>query len=140
MSIVLTPTQSIAIHWWLYPKRLLSWKDFCTHKHITPELCSRCGINSTMLCTIQPSLQQWIDTCGVSFADVPYMTAWPLHPFRDLCGYIPDLIQHKYNAPLLRKLGIDYPSLIRENMTIEWMKMFNFSAKEWSSMKLDITL
>jgi hypothetical protein len=118
---------------------MLCWKDFCLHEHITPKLCSSCGIDSTVLHTIQPSLRLWIDTCKLSFQDVPYMTAWPLHPFRDLGGYIPDLIANSYDAPLLRKLGIDYSYLMRENMTIEWMKMFNFSGREWSSLKLELT-
>jgi hypothetical protein len=138
MSLCLTPVQSITIHGWLLPKRMLSWKDFCNNKSITVKLCSGCGVDDEALYNIQPSLESWIDTCGVSFKDVPFMTKWPLHPFDHLHGYIPDLIEHRYDAALLRKLGINYNLLVRKNMTIEWMKMFNFSERDWASLDLDV--
>jgi hypothetical protein len=134
VPVLLTPKQSVTIHGWLNPKRMLSWKDIRADSRITPELCHGCGVDDSMLYIVQPSLQAWIDVCGVSFKDVKYMTRWPLHPFRDLHGYIPDLISNKYDAALLHKLGIDYQVLVDNSMSVEWMKMFNFSNKDWVSL------
>jgi hypothetical protein len=131
MSVFLTPLQSITIHGWTNPKRILTWKDMCENKEITLELCSMCGVGDEKLQILQPSLSCWIEERGVSFKDVKYMTKWPLHPLKDLNGYIPDLIANNYEASLLHKLGIDYKVLVSMNMTIEWMKMFKFSEKEW---------
>ena len=137
-AIPLTPVQSVTIHGWFTPKRMLSWKDICANKDITTALCSSCGINDELLYVIQPCLQKWVEIHGVSFQDVRYMTKWPLHPFQDLHGYIPDLIEHRYEASLLHKLGINYQELLDENMTIEWMKMFKYSAKEWALLEFDV--
>jgi hypothetical protein len=136
-SILLTAIQSCTIHGWLTPKRTLTWKDVCANKRITPSLCHQCKIDGDMLCMIQPSLQSWIDVCDVSFSDVEYMIRWPLHPFRDLHGHIPDLITNGYKASLLRKLGITYQVLVLRNMTVEWMKMFKFTGQEWGLLGLD---
>lgn len=135
----LTPLQSIMIHGLYNPKRLLCWHDFCHDKDITTTLCHRCGIGADLLHIIQPSLPLWIENCKVSFCDVPHMTAWPLHPFDDLHGYIPDLIENKYDAALLHKLNIDYDRLVEKFMTVEWMKMFNFSPQDWALLGLDAT-
>jgi hypothetical protein len=132
VAVPLTEVQSVTIHGWFAPKRMLCWKDMCADKNITTELCSSCGIDGELLYIIQPCLQKWIVTRGVTFKDVRYMTKWPLHPFRDLNGYIPDLIEHRYEASLLHELGIDYGALLDKNMTMEWMKMFKYSAKEWA--------
>jgi hypothetical protein len=137
--VILTPTQSITIHGWFNPKRMLCWKDFSTNKNITTKLCNSCGVDDEMLYSIQPCLQAWIDTCEVSFQDVKYMTKWPLHPFTHLHGYIPDLVEHKYDAKLLLKLGINYQFLVSKSMTIEWMKMLNFSIKDWAYLGFDPT-
>ena len=131
-SIPLTAVQSVTLHGWLTPKRMLSWKDVCASKSITPALCSSCGIDDELLYLLQPSLHLWIEMCGVSFKDVRYMTRWPLHPFQDLGGYIPDLIENHYEASLLHKLGIDYQLLTDRNMTVEWMKMFKYSERDWA--------
>jgi hypothetical protein len=131
-TITLTPVQIVTIHGWSNPRRLLSWKDVYTNQRITTKLCSSCGVDDEMLYQIQPNLQMWMDVKGVSFRDVPYMTRWPLHPFSDLGGYIPDLIENRYDATLLHKLGIDYPTLLERNMTVSWMKMFNFGGKDWA--------
>jgi hypothetical protein len=136
-SIPLTAIQSIGIHGFFNPKRMLCWKDICSNNTITVEICCRYGMNSETLHMIQPSLKLWIDTCGVNFKDVRHMTKWPLHPFRDLHGYIPDLIENKYDAELLHKLGIDYQILVNHNMTIEWMTMFKFSQKDWALLNFD---
>jgi hypothetical protein len=116
---------------------MLSWKHFCDDKSITPALCSTYGIGSETLHTIQPCLQKWIDVCHVSFGDVGYMVHWPLHPIHDLDGYIPDLIANAYDAPLLLRLGIDYPYLISKNMTIELMKLFKFTTRDWALLKFN---
>jgi hypothetical protein len=120
------------MHGWLNPKRMLSWKDVCARATITPELCSSCGVKDDLLQVIQPCIRRWIEDRGVSFKDVRYMTIWPLHPFKDLNGHIPDLIEHHYEASLLHKLGIDYKLLVDRSMTIEWMKMFKFSERDWA--------
>jgi hypothetical protein len=131
-AIPLTAVQIVTIHGWFTPKRMLSWKDICVDDNITTKLCSSCGIDDELLYVIQPSLQKWIEVRGVTFKDVIYMTKWPLHPFRDLNGYISDLIENHYEAPLLHKLGINYQVLMERNMTIDWMKMFNYTVKEWT--------
>ena len=130
--VSLTPIQSITIHGWFTPKRMLSWKDLCADATITTELCSSCGIGDELLYVMQPCLQKWIEVRGATFKDVRYMTKWPLHPFDDLHGYIPDLISNRYKAPLLHKIGIDYQRLLDKNMTIDWMKMFNYSTSDWA--------
>jgi hypothetical protein len=130
--VPLNAVQSVTIHGWFTPKRMLSWKDMCADKKITTELCSSCGIDDELLYIIQPCLQKWIVERGVSFKDVRHMTKWPLHPFRDLHGYIPDLIENRYEASLLRKLGVDYQILLSKDMTMEWMKMFKYSIREWA--------
>jgi hypothetical protein len=137
-AVILTAPQSIIIHGWYNPKRMLSWKDFVENK-ISVKLCSTCGVDGSVLYAIQPSLKMWIETCDVSFKDVEYMTNWPLHPFNDLGGHIPDLIEHKYSAKLLRTLGINHSVLLGKKMTVEWMKMFNFSEREWALLSLDLS-
>lgn len=130
--IPLTAVQSVTLHGWLTPKRMLTWKDVCANKSITPELCNSCGVDSELLYQVQPNVQSWIAERGVSFKDVRYMTRWPLHPFTHLDGYISDLVENHYEASLLHKLDIDYELLIDRNMTIEWMKMLKYSEREWA--------
>ena len=68
------------------------------------------------------------------------MTKWPLHPFKDLNGYVSDLVENQYEASLLHKLGIDYNVLLENNMTCDWMKMFRYSVKEWALLGFSVHL
>ena len=59
------------------------------------------------------------------------MSHWPLHPLEHLRGFIPDLIQHQYEASLLKKLGITYQILTNMHLNSEWMQLFRFVENDW---------
>lgn len=134
--ILLNSQQSVRIHGWAQPRRILTWKMICENEMITPQLCVSCGITQQQLMQLQPDVQQWIECKKVCFADVPYMTEWPLHPIRHLSGCILHFIEHKYSASLLKTLDISFDSLLTMHMTCDMMKLFAYTHEDWHLLGL----
>jgi len=133
--IHLQPLQSVHLHGWLNPKRTLHWDDMCHNPRITLDKCLELGICNDDLRKLQPDVHLWIKHKKVSFAQVPRMVGWPLHPVRDLKGNIGDLATMHYSVRTLRQLAITYEYLRAElSMDDEWMKMLRYSPSEWSDL------
>lgn len=135
--IILRPEQSTGIHGWMNPKRMLTWAMICEEPGITLERCIKNGVTQKQLQSLQPEIGQWIEQKHVSFRDVPYMTEWqpePLHPIKHLKGNLLDLLENRYPASLLAKLGIDYSSMAQMHMTPDIMRMFKFSLQDWKTL------
>jgi len=111
--IQLTPVQSCNLHGWSNPKRTLSWTDVACNAKMTLAKCMEQGITAEQLHEMQPDVRLWIRHKQVSFRDVPLMVCWPLHPVEDLKGDISDLATMRYDARVLRDLGLSYEFMRR---------------------------
>lgn len=133
--IQLSALQSCQIHGWLNPRRILSWGDICTYRHLSVhKLICEYKIPVQSLRALQPDVFRWIEDKHVSFEDVPLMIEWPLHPITHLKGDLGDLATMQYEPKLLCKLGIDY-NYMRSQLRMDdaWMKVLNISAQDWSA-------
>jgi hypothetical protein len=129
--IVLTPTQSIALHGIFNPKKTLRWIDIVNNKHITIRSLIKTNITQSQLKLLQPDIYEWINVKHASFNDVCLLTEFPLHPITHLNGDLTTLIEYKYPASLLNTLKIDYFLLRALHMDSKWMKVLNFEVYDW---------
>lgn len=137
--VLLTPLQSVTIHGWLYPKRTLSWDDIVANDSITvKKLAVDANISQESLKLIQPDIYEWIHKKYVSYDDVPYMTGFPLNPITHLNGDISTLVQHRYSPQVLSAVGLDYGKLQMNHLNVRWMKMLNFTLREWMTLGMTV--
>ena len=130
--IQLSPVQSCNIHGWSNPKRTLSWSDVANNRRISFVLCIEQGISAEQLHEMQPDVNLWIRHKQVSFQEVPHMVAWPLHPIEDLKGDISDLATMRYDASVLRSLGLSYQFMRNElRRDDDWMRGLRYKPREW---------
>jgi hypothetical protein len=133
--IYLTPVQSCNLHGWLNPRRMLTWDSIKSTPGITLGRCLQQGITANQLKDLQPDIKMWIKHKQVSFADVPFMAEWPLHPVSHLKGNIGDLAGMHYSPLLMRSLGITY-DYMRDvlKMDDEWMRYMRYTPSDWVIM------
>lgn len=131
LMLHLTDGQSVRVHGWLKPKRTLTWEDIAAVPRMTVPFLAMQGIAPKDIRTLQPDIMRWIHERRVSFEDVPYMTDWPLHPITHLGGDISTLVRFGYPPELLLKLGLDFRMLTSLGLNTQWMKLFDFSLKDW---------
>jgi hypothetical protein len=138
--LYLTARQSCNIHGWLNPKRTLHWDDVREKKALTIKALLGHGLTSIDLKSLQPDVEQWIQSGKASLSDVPSMLAWPLHPVKHLRANISDLSTMHYYPSVLGRLGITY-SLMRDEMGMsdDWMKIMRYTPLEWASIGFDRT-
>ena len=106
-----------------------------TNERITFQRCLEHGISPEQLHEMQPDVKLWIRHKGVSFREVPHMVCWPLHPIEDLKGDISDLATMRYDARVLKSLGLSYHFMRRElKMDDEWMRMLRYTPAEWAEL------
>ena len=127
------------VHGWFNPKRTLTWNDVISTPHITlRHLVVKGDLPQSLLRSLQPDVQEWVAHGSASFADVPLMTEWPLHPVRDLRGDLSTLVEQRYDPMVLNSLGINFTVLKAMGLTAEWMKMFDFSLREWVELGMTV--
>jgi hypothetical protein len=136
--IHLTPPQSVLIYGWWSPKRTLTWKEVCSTAHITVKLLCDVGITPRELMVIQPDIHEWIVFKNVTFTDVPFMTVFPLHPFKHLHGNIASLVEFRYTVDTLVELDITYLELRAVHMDDNWMKAMDLSLSEWNRLGMKV--
>jgi hypothetical protein len=134
--IILKPTQSIALHGILNPKKTLGWKDIVNNKHITIRSLINTNITQSQLKLLQPDIFEWINVKNASFEDVSLLTEFPLHPITHLNGDLTTIVEYKYTASLLHILKIDYFLLRGLHMDSQWMKILNFKVRDWMLLGL----
>lgn len=137
--LVLTPLQSIRIHGWLNPKRILTWDDVVKSDNITVQkLVESAGFTQAMLVELQPDIHEWITHKYVSYDDVPYMVGFPLDPITHLHGDISTLVTYNYGCHVLLKIGLTFRRLKQLHIDARWMKMLNMTLREWVTLGLTI--
>ena len=127
----MTASQAIAIHGWWCPNRILSWSHICPKVETTLAQLLAVGISEPDLYHLQPHVKEWIKHKGVSFADVPRMLRWPLHPLDDLEGDLSHLMLAQYDARVLQRLGITYETLVELEMSWVHMPLFHYTLQDW---------
>ena len=137
-TIRLRPAQSVAFHGWMNPRQGLCWEDIQYNQHLTVSRLLRFGLTQANLIQLQPDVYECIQHKYVGFEDVPLMSEFPLHPITHLHGDVSTLVQYRYNCKLLQKLNLGYKQLRVIGMNSAWMKMLNFSFKEWMDLGLTI--
>lgn len=135
-GIQLTPTQSVSLHGWLKPRKVLTWADVVENEGITVQKMTAFKINQAQMKLLQPDIHEWINRKGVGYAEVPYMFEFPLHPISHLHGDLSTLLEYRYGARLLKRLGLGYQEMRCIGMNAAWMKMFRFSIQEWITLGL----
>jgi hypothetical protein len=138
--VELTPPQSIRIHGWTCPTRMLSWDDVVSKQHVTLQTLLHMGISPTDLRYLQPSITEWIESKQVGHADVKNMLRWPLHPIDDLDGDLSDLIMGNYDSSMLETLQITYDTLRSLQMGHEHMILFHYTIEQWHQLGLSHVL
>jgi hypothetical protein len=137
--IYLKPVQSVLIHGWLSPKRILSWGDISDNIDITVSLLYGAGITQEDMIHIQPDIHEWISLKKVSYMEVPMMTKFPLHPIKHLHGNISNLVEYRYPVSVLVELGFTYLELRSLHMDDNWMKAMNLTFSEWLSLGMKMS-
>lgn len=133
--ILLNAAQRIMVHGWTKPMSFLTWQDICQSK-ITFKGFLSLGIDVRDLHRLQSDIREWIRCKNVSFDDVPYMTLWPLHPFKDLGGTVLDILNQKYSFDTLKLLNITYDDLKKLSATPQMLHLLHFVEREWHELGL----
>lgn len=138
--VLLTPIQSVTIHGWFNPKRTISWEDILSDSSITVKrLVVDAKLSQESLKKIQPDIFEWINKKYVSYGDVPHMTGFPLNPISHLHGDISTLVTHRYSAQTLSAVGLTYKKLQSHHLNAKWMKLMNFTLKEWMCLGMNLS-
>lgn len=130
----LNPTQSVSIHGWSCPKRILTWDDIAGNKGTTIHLLYSVGVGADELYALQPDIREWVQHKQVGMREVPLMLRWPLHPVDDLHCDLSDLMQARYNPAILKAVGIDYDRLVQMGMNTDCMRVLGYNLKEWTTL------
>jgi hypothetical protein len=138
--VELTPPQSIRIHGWRCPTRMLLWSDIVSNQHVTLQILLEMGISNTDLRHLQPSVAEWIESKQVGHNDVKSMLSWPLHPIDDLDGDLSDLVMGNYESSMLETLQITYDTLRSLQMGHEHMILFHYTMEQWHQLGLSHVL
>ena len=109
--IELTPRQSVSIHGWFNPIRVLTWGHIVNNDSLNVKTLVAGGLSTEEIFYLQPDAHQWVALKAVTLTDVPHMTRWPLHPITHLSGTLGDLLLHKYDSSVLLANDITYTYL-----------------------------
>jgi len=139
MGVVnLSAVQSVTIHGLWNPKPVLMWSDVQQNPSLTWRYLLNIGLNKTSLMKLQPIGSEWLLLHGrVHLADIPEMSAWCLHPIRDMGCTLADMLQLQWSADMMTRMCVTYDQLVAIGMNSQTMALFGFTLLQW--MHMDFT-
>ena len=127
MKLQLTPGQAVTIHGWARPRTYLTWSDVLLDPKLTfAYLTDTCKLSDTSLHLLQPDIAAWVKAGRVVLADCPRLCPWDAHPIRDLHADLADLLQARWTADVLSRLGVSYEDLKGVGLIPENMSLFSW--------------
>lgn len=133
--VQLSKPQMVLIFGWMNFKEYLTWDDVIADERITFDyLVKMCGLSTTQLHTLQGDALEWVRHGRVKCTDAPRMTQWPLHPVKHCAMDLADLLQQRWSADEMLRVGVDFPLLIELGITPAIMKTFGFSLLTWQKL------
>lgn len=128
----LTPRQTVMIHGWFNPLRVLTWGHIVNNCSLNVKTLMDAGLSVDQVYYLQPDVHQWIAFKSVALVDVPHMTRWPLHPVMHLQATLGDLFLQKYNSSVFLANGITY-NYLHETLGMQGahMPLMGLDLREW---------
>ena len=84
---------------------------------------------------LQPDLDAWIRAQKASVSDCPDMSLWGAHPIRDFKADLADVVNMKWDAETMLRMGLRYDDLVQLGMTQETMILFShLTLMGWASI------
>jgi hypothetical protein len=136
MGVVnLSAVQSVTIHGIWNPRPVLMWADVQHNPFFTWRYLLSIGISKTSLMKLQPVGSEWLLLKDrVHLADIPEMSAWCLHPIRDMGCTLADILQLEWTADMMTRMCVTYDQLVSIGMNSQTMSLFGFTLLQWVHM------
>jgi hypothetical protein len=136
MGVVkLSASQSVSIHGMWNPRPVLLWVDVQQNPSFTWRYLLSIGISKTQLMQLQPVGSEWLLLPGrVHLTDIPEMSAWCIHPIRDMGCTLPDMLQLHWTADMMTRMCVTYDDLLAIGMNSHTMALFGFTLLQWTHL------
>lgn len=138
MRLRLTPGQSCYLHGWMTPKETLSWEDVLATPTMTFQNLLSAGIPHSALHQLQPDASAWARSGRATLADCPAMVdLWGVHPVRDFEVDLGGILDQRWSAELMQRMGVTYKDMVQLGLTPTSMSLFNhITLRGWSLLGL----
>ena len=124
MRIKLTPGQMVYLHGWMAPKKTLTWGDVLSHPHLTLQFLLSANLPLHQLHQLQPDAKAWAKNGRADLHDCPLMGQWGAHPIHDFRAEIGELVNLRWPAEALVRMGVTYEDLVGLGLTPATMALF----------------